>query len=474
LDASIVLYDASADWTQSTVGEAFVVTESFDVYTASRPSDDRTVATTREHASGETSDAGDAGAFDGGSSRSDCGWAEPPASAETQACVLGGRYRQIGTDGTEIATGMAVAIDGSTWIVGITDGKFPGQPSGGSDVFLRGYSDRGEIIRTIQLQDDAAFYLPKIAATTSGSVIVARTENSDVQNRLVLEAFDLAGSARWRQVISGPLEVVALGVDSDPTGGVFVTGWRQLGGVVDAGTRSGQFFLTRVDAMGRVQWMNEVPSLEQNRYPIEFDGDGLAAWPDGSVLVAGAAFTDLSTYPLGGRVKLTKFAANGEPLWQKVLDSAAFSRFELGTHFALDSAGAIVVGAKVGFKGAVVKLTDAGELVWASELEAPTHLHPEVTTDAAGNVYAAMTVDVITTSNGYDGLGANPMSKDVFVVGLDAHGATRWSRQFGAAEDDTVAGLGWHADALYVCGTTLGELETSFGASDAFVVEVQP
>src|SRR5690606_32648636 len=258
-------------------------------------------------------------------------------------------YRQIGTDGTEIATGMAVAIDGSTWIVGITDGKFPGQPSGGSDVFLRGYSDRGEIIRTIQLQDDAAFYLPKIAATTSGSVIVARTENSDVQNRLVLEAFDLAGAARWRQVISGPLEVVALGVGSDPTGGVFVTGWRQLGGVVDAGTRSGQFFLTRVDAMGRVQWMNEVPSLEQNRYPIEFDGDGLAAWPDGSVLVAGAAFTDLSTYPLGGRVKLTKFAANGEPLWQKVLDSAAFSRFELGTHFALDSAGAIVVGAKVGF-----------------------------------------------------------------------------------------------------------------------------
>lgn len=442
---------------------------------ASQRGGDPTSAPTIEHVSGETTGSvPDAGASDGGISRRDCGWAEPPASEKTQGCVPGRRYRQIGTDRSEIATAIAVAIDGSTWVVGITDGKFPGQPAGGSDVFVRGYSKRGEVVRTIQLQDDAPFYTPKIAATTSGSVIVARTEDTEVPNRLVLEAFDLSGVATWRRVIDGPLEVVAVGLNSDPTGGVFVTGWRQLGGTTDAGTRPGQSFVARVDAEGRVLWESDIPSLEPSEYPIEFDGEGVAAWSDGSVLVASAAFADLSAYPLGGRTKLTKFSANGEPLWQKLLDSAAFSQLELGTHLALNAAGEILVGAKAGFKGAVVKLTDAGELVWASELGASTHRPPEVTTDAAGNVYAAMTVDIVSTSEGYDGLEPNSVSNDVFVAGLDSQGGIRWSRQFGTTADDEVVGLSWHSNALYVCGTTWGEIETRYGDSDAFVVEVLP
>lgn len=442
-----------------------------------KPSEDAAATRGKPMGVGETGDGTyDADALDGGRVGSGCGWVKPSSSMQIVGCALGARYRQVGTDGEESAAGIAFGLEGSVWLTGTTTGKFPGQPTSGfEDAYLRGWTGEGETIGTIQLANTALMYPPRIATTTQGEVIVALTQtNGDGPHRLVVAAFTSMGVPTWTQVMDGPWEVVGMGLATDPSGGVFLTGWRQTGEETDAGVRPGNTFVSRLGADGVPLWTSEVPVVNAVNAFMEFDGEGVAVWRDGSVLVSGMLFTDLSAFPLGGRTKLTKFAANGDLVWQTVLDSSSFETFELGVQVTLDASGNILLGGRVGFNGAALELSPTGELLWAVDLGATSEPYPALSTDGDGNVYAAMTTDVVLSPTGYDGFGANPVSNDVFVAGLDANGSVQWTRQFGTPEDDVVTGVRWHAGALYVYGATHGDLAGRFGDSDAFVVQMVP
>lgn len=92
----------------------------------------------------------------------------------------------------------------------------------------------------------------------------------------------------------------------------------------------------------------------------------------------------------------------------------------------------------------------------------------DVVVDGAGDVYVLGSTDGRFEGNEAAG------GTDVFVAKVDAEGTLQWVRQFGSAADDSSAGAGFDAGALYVTGFTEGAFDglTSAGSSDAFVAKV--
>jgi hypothetical protein len=58
---------------------------------------------------------------------------------------------------------------------------------------------------------------------------------------------------------------------------------------------------------------------------------------------------------------------------------------------------------------------------------------------------------------------------DAFARKFDHDGHEVWTRQFGTAGDDAATGISVSSAGVYISGLTEGALETSFGASDAFI-----
>lgn len=99
-----------------------------------------------------------------------------------------------------------------------------------------------------------------------------------------------------------------------------------------------------------------------------------------------------------------------------------------------------------------------GQLLWARQLGSPwVDSATAVTVDAAGNVFVAgSTAGLLReATNGEleEGL------VDTFIASFDASGTLLWVHQFGTTGNDAATGIAVGEDALYLVGSTNGELE---------------
>jgi hypothetical protein len=287
---------------------------------------------------------------------------------------------------------------------------------------------------------------------------------------ILIHAFDLDGEDLWTQRVEGELDVEVGGIVAAPNGGVYISGWRALANVNDAGERSGIDFVSLYDHDGVLVWTSDVPAVELDEPSIVVSSRTLAAWPDGSVLMSATRYDDLGMFPFGGRVALTKLSSTGAVKWQRLLDAEG----ELTNQMAIDRDGNIVFGSGSEFEGVVHKLSPEGEPMWAVAIGPITHRFPKVATDPSGNIYAVVTTNTGYSDQGYDGFGSHHGSMDIAVSSLSPAGDVIWTRQFGTPEDDVAAGIGWTAAAVYVHGETHGDFAGAQGGEDAFVVQLTP
>ncbi len=411
-----------------------------------------------------------AGQTDGGCAMAqDCGWARTVIGDERPSCVPGGRFRQVGTRADDNSTSITFAPDGSVWLAGETAGKFPGQISKGWDAFIAGWAPDGTTSWTRQVIGDEGLEYPAIVATTRGSLVLAATDiRFDAPRGILIKAFDLGGSELWAQHVDGEFDVEVGGIVAAPEGGVYVSGWKAVGNINDAGERPGMDILTFFNDEGEWVWTSELPAIELDEPSTAVLSRALTAWPDGSVLVSASLYTDMSSFPFGGRVALTKLSPTGEVTWQKVLDAEG----ELTNQIAIDGEGNVVFGSASAFEGVVHKLSPDGEPIWSVGVGPITYRFPKVATDPAGNVYAVVTTDSSHSDLGYDGFESHYGSMDIAVSLLSAAGDVIWTKQFGTPEDDVAAGVAWSAGSVYIYGETHGDFGGVQGGVDAFVVQV--
>jgi hypothetical protein len=153
-----------------------------------------------------------------------------------------------------------------------------------------------------------------------------------------------------------------------------------------------------------------------------------------------------------------------------------------------DERGPLVGGARdPGSFVVLAKLDNEGTKIWAKTFFAPCGARPMdgtaqtiagVGLDRDGNIYLAG--DVKSQSGPIDFGGGSLTSaggSDIFVASFDASGQHRWSKRFGAGEDQHVSALAVSPEGLVAIAGSLeggadfgGGVVTSAGKSDALVV----
>jgi hypothetical protein len=182
----------------------------------------------------------------------------------------------------------------------------------------------------------------------------------------------------------------------------------------------------------------------------------------------------------GEQCFLQRYRPNGSRLWTRVLISAEGSSCvdvavaRNGDIYVVGNTDGSLTGrpSRGGVDAFVRKYRRNGSHVWTRQFGSDTHDQAgAVEVDRAGNVI------VVGRTLGTIGATANRGSWDVFVRKFSANGGHRWTKQFGSAEPDLVAGVAVDASRnIIVVGQTAGSItgRPPRGDGDVFVRKLRP
>jgi hypothetical protein len=217
-------------------------------------------------------------------------------------------------------------IDGRLdWIRGPTDGA-----TSGNDLFLdvAAFSD-GSAVAIGWFADELTF-----GAGSSDETVRVSAGDYDV----LLARYSHSGDLSWVTSAGGAGRDLGAAVASIPDGSILATGSFEDEATFGEGTAEEQIlasagksdaFLARYSADGKLVWIRQVSGTE------ELSGWAIAAWPDGSVVVAGGC-NGAAEFGEGGQDQtgiicsshsafFAKYAADGTFEWAKTIQSTLFA-----------------------------------------------------------------------------------------------------------------------------------------------------
>lgn len=384
-----------------------------------------------------------------------------------------GWTRTFGGSESDVATSLAVGLDGSVYVTGDFSGTVDFDPgngqdiktaAGSTDVFVSRLSAAGDYLWSRTVGAGFADNAYDIAVDVHGNCIVAGAfqgtadfdpgpgvdSRRSAGNRDIFAwSLDASGQYRWAYTVGNKQSDEALGVVVTPTRDVYLTGrfstivdfdpgpaqWvMQVWGVTDV-------FLVKLSPEGAFQWARSFGG-------VSTDGAYRIARAENGDLVLGGYFWDTVDFDPGP-----------------------------GT-YNLTSAGQS--------DGFVARYTEEGAFVWARRVGGPLNEEVfDVATDPEGRVlatgYFAGTVD-FDTGPGVANL-TSAGNEDAFVLKLGSSGSFNWAVGMGGSQTDHGRSLAADgAGRITAAGTFRGtanlnpvgnDTRTALGQSDAFVVRLQ-
>jgi hypothetical protein len=331
---------------------------------------------------------------------------------------------QLGTGAADEANGIALDGAGGVYVVGSTSGALDGNTNaGGVDAFVAKYDAAGALQWARQLGSDGDDYGTAVAVDHSGNVYVAGYSNSSFVatanvggNDLFVARLDAAGNLQWIREYGSTGNDYATGIATDGAGNVYVVGFTDGG--LDGTTSAGNddLFAVRFDPTGFRIWTRQFGTRG-------FDvARGLAIDANNQIFIAG--------YTNGGAASgydawLLEYDTSGGINWGKELVASA-DAYTFG--IALDGNGHIdLVGATNGaFDGNttagdadafIAQYDTSGTFMWVTQFgTGGADQAYGVATDAAGNAYVAG-----KTNGGLDG-NSNAGGYDAFVAAFGQNG----------------------------------------------------
>jgi autotransporter-associated beta strand protein len=249
---------------------------------------------------------------------------------------------QFGTSSADAASGVAVDASG-VYVVGSTDGTFPGQTSlGESDAFVRKYDFAGNELWTRQFGTSDLDSANGIAVDASGVYVVGDTygtfpgqTHAGGFTDAYVRKYDVAGNELWTHEFGSSGPDTAFGVAADGSG-VYVAG--RTGGTLPGQVSAGldDAFVRKYDADGTELWTRQFGTLGVD---VAF---GVAADSSG-VYVAGETNATLSGQASAGGddAFVRKYDAAGNVVWTRQLGT---SGSDTAAGVAVDASGIYVAG----------------------------------------------------------------------------------------------------------------------------------
>jgi hypothetical protein len=383
--------------------------------------------------------------------------------------------RQFGTAGGDSANGVAVDVSG-IYLVGRTDGTFPGQTNtGGANTFVRKYDAVGSHVWTRQFGSFLAQQDLARAVDADGNVYVAgqvsgilpgQTSSDIVPDGAdaFVRKYDAAGNVIWtRQFGTGGADAAtSLAVDAS---GIYVAG--SITGTLPGQTGSDDAFVRKYDAAGNVIWTRQFGANSDSATGVAADATG--------VYVAGFTNGTFAGQTSAGGVDafVRKYNHSGTLVWTQQFGSAGADQ---ANGIAANASGEVYVTGNTngtlpgltssgGQDAFVRKYFFSGALVWTRQFgTAASDQATSIAADASGVSVSGSTAGTFAGQTSAGG-------QDAFLRRYDTAGADLWTRQFGSAGADQANGVAVGTSGIYVAGQTSGTLpgQTSAGGQDAFV-----
>ena len=371
-------------------------------------------------------------------------------AASLGACGGGGAGEGNGLGGslsTDMALGVATDGNGNVYFAGRTNHALGGALAPGDfDLFVIKNGPTG-VHQWTQLwgsgYDDAA---EGVAIDNGGNVYVAGStaynpaNPAAVSSNVLLVKYDSDGNGQWYRVFGAYGDGGAHAVAADNTGNVYVAGYTY--GSVDGNPGAGgqDAFVIKVDGGGNVLWARQLGT------PATDYATGVSVDFGGNVYVAGTTFDGLdgNAGAGGGDLFVAKFDGSGNKLWTRQLGSPVR---DSAAGVCTDRNGNVIVtgytdGSLDGNASAgsidlfVVKYDTGGNKLWSRQMGTPSWDYANaVAADGAGNIYVG--------GQSWGGLDGNTYggSWDLTLVKFDESGTRQWTRQFGAAADESANGV---------------------------------
>jgi hypothetical protein len=207
--------------------------------------------------------------------------------------------RQFGTNGAEVAYGVAADASGNVYAVGFTTGALDGANAGGGDAYIRSYAMDGTLRWTRQFGTGSADSASGVATDANGNVYAAGLTEGALGGAAAgsgdafIRSYDQDGSHRWTQQFGTSSNDVVEGVATSSNGHVYVGGYT-AGTLGDASAGSDDAFIRSHDADGNHRWTRQFgTSSDDYAY-------GLATDVDGNVYAAGDTSGALDGINAGG------------------------------------------------------------------------------------------------------------------------------------------------------------------------------
>ena len=262
----------------------------------------------------------------------------------------------------------------------------------------------------------------------------------------------------------------------ETTDGSFVIGGtsRSADGNLPGNAGASDWWLSKIDASGNVQWSNHFGGSQQDEL------SDLIQTPDDGYLAVGK--TGSADGDVGGNYGNTdgwvvRTDAQGNLIWEKHLGSSGMDEINHiealpnGNYLLAGSAGAADNDVATHFGETdfwVIEMTLAGEIIWENSYGG----------SLAERAYAATaTIDgklaIIGTTQSTDGLVTNNLgNQDIWLIKIDEEGNLLWETTYGGAGEDAAYDLVEnHNGQLIFVGSTTSDIfpSTHLGGGDGLI-----
>jgi len=343
-----------------------------------------------------------------------------------------------GGAGADVASGVAMAPDGSACVVGISDSfatdQF-GTPS--PRIFVVKFAANGSLSWQRIWNGTTIRNLgrPGVAIAPDGSVY-ATGVSADNRNDAVLLKFDANGTLQWERTWGDADSNETFGVAAAADGSVYITGTATA---FSAGSTG--IFVVKVDPAGNVVWQRIADGAAAN---------AIAVAADGSVFAVG-------TVPRNNQIGnfdllVLKIAANGTLAWSRAYTAGDVADPRGGVAASPDgsvvAAGAVqsIKAGAADITALIVKLDASGALVFDKQFDGRVNETAEGV--AVDQTDASIYVSGTTTSFGAG-------SEDAYVLHLQATGKKLLSAAtWGGSAQEEGAGVAVGGTSVALAATT--------------------
>ncbi|MDB9314522.1 SBBP repeat-containing protein [Spirulina sp. CS-785/01] len=383
--------------------------------------------------------------------------------------------KQLGTAGEDDAYGIAVDSDGNVYMTGYTSGNLEGENAGGNDAWVAKYDPSGQQLWLKQLGTMGEDESNGIALAPDGTLYVLGytygVKEDDIAQTW-LAKYDPQGTRHWLKRLSDSRPQIPHSLAVDAESNIYITGYAA------PEHEEWQVWLAKYNPDGDRLWWTPLGQYhdEATTY-ITVGHNPQARSKITRTLVYVAGNTPRPISPEAGSEQAWLACYNGEGIQRWIqplgsLEETGCSGIAIDPHSYLYLAGYTT--------GTVAEANAGGSDVWVARYDNQGHrqwIHQLGTTedeeatgltvDAVGNVYiAGFTYGAMTEEVAGD--------SDAWVAKYNAQGEQQWVKQIGsAAEDGCNAVAVDHQSNVYITGYTDGAMEgENAGGYDAWLAKL--